>query len=184
MTPYVSLCQNLATSLGKEIYEFEIMGDDEAVIGDTYKPFIKSLIHVFRNSVDHGLEDPETRVENGKDEVGTISCSFSQENNKFEIIVSDDGAGINKEMVLKKALEEGIVTEDKVDSLSDSEIYYFIFSENFSTKEEVTDISGRGVGMNAVKVEIEKLGGTIEISTQENVGTSFTFSVPFEEREI
>jgi len=122
LKPYVSLVQQLATKLEKEVYEFEIIGDKEVVISEKYKPFIKSLIHLFRNSVDHGIEDPETRLLNDKDEIGTISCNFSVDD-IIQIIISDDGAGIDKEKVLKKAIKENIVTDDEASKMSDDDIY-------------------------------------------------------------
>ncbi|MFA6137224.1 MAG: cache domain-containing protein [Sulfurimonas sp.] len=181
---YPTLVEQLAQKLEKDIYELKIIGDSNLLISDEIKPFVKSLIHVFRNAVDHGIEDPDTRDENGKDLQGTISCSFKEIGDIIEIIISDDGAGINKEEVKAKALEKGLITEEQMNTLSDDEIYSFIFSEQFSTKETITDISGRGVGMNAVKVELEKIGGTIKINTQENSGTTFIFSIPTQKGEI
>ncbi|MCX6077546.1 MAG: ATP-binding protein [Campylobacterales bacterium] len=181
---YPTLVEQLAQKLEKDIYELKIIGDANLLISDEIKPFVKSLIHVFRNAVDHGIEDPDTRDENGKDLQGTISCSFKEIGNIIEIIISDDGAGIDKEEVKAKALEKGLLSEEQMNTLSDDEIYNFIFSEQFSTKETITDISGRGVGMNAVQVELEKIGGTIKINTQENSGTTFIFTIPTQKGEI
>ncbi|MFA6193057.1 MAG: cache domain-containing protein [Sulfurimonas sp.] len=181
---YPTLVDQLAQKLEKDIYELEIIGDANLLIPDEIKPFVKSLIHVFRNAVDHGIEDPDTRDENGKDLQGTISCSFKEIGDIIEIIISDDGAGINKEEVKAKALEKGLITKEQMSTLSDDEIYSFIFSEQFSTKQSITDISGRGVGMNAVKVELEKIGGTIKINSQENSGTTFIFTIPTQKGEI
>ncbi len=178
LRPYTSLVHQLAPKLGKEIYEFDIIGDGEIVVGEEYKPFMKSLIHVFRNSVDHGIEDQETRVLHDKDEIGTISCSFTSDDDKIQIIISDDGSGVDKEKVLLKAIEKKIVTQKDADRLSDKEIYELIFHQNLSTKEAVSDISGRGVGMNAVWVEVEKLGGFIEINSKKDLGTTFVINLP------
>lgn len=181
---YTGLVQQLAQKLEKEIYAFEIIGDKEILVSDKFKPFIKSLLHVFRNSVDHGIEDPNRRLENNKDEKGTISCSFSQDSDSIQIIISDDGAGIDKEKVLLKAIEKNLISKEEASTLSEHEIYNLIFSENFSTKDEVTTTSGRGVGMNAVKVEIEKLHGYIEINSQKNIGTTFIFNIPHKKGDM
>ncbi len=175
---YPSLVLQLAQRLEKEVYPFEIIGDDEIVISEVYKPFMKSLIHIFRNSIDHGIEDPETRLENNKDEIGTISCSFMTDNDRIRIIISDDGAGIDKDKVLSKAINQKVITQGEALVLNESEIYSLIFEENFSTKEDISDISGRGVGLNAVKVEIDKIGGYIEVTSSKNIGTTFTLNLP------
>jgi len=178
LKPYIGFVQKLSLELHKELYELKLIGDNEILLNDRYKPFIKSLVHVFKNCVDHGIEDAETRLRNDKDEVGTITCSFSQDKETLQLIISDDGQGIDSEAIGKKALDLGLLTGEKLNSLSENEIYQFIFEENFSTKEEVSEISGRGVGMNAVKMEIEKLGGYIEISSRKNIGTTFIMNLP------
>jgi two-component system chemotaxis sensor kinase CheA len=181
LKPYASLTKQLALKLDKEIYEFEILGDESFIVSEKYKPFIKSLLHVFRNSIDHGIEDQETRLLKEKDEIGTISCSFSVDNDRIQIIISDDGRGINKEKVITKAVEEKIITQNEANNLTDNDIYALIFNAGLSTKETLSDISGRGIGMNAVRVEIDKLGGYIEISSQKDMGTTFTFNLPYKE---
>jgi two-component system chemotaxis sensor kinase CheA len=181
---YPSLVEQLAIKLEKHIYPFEIIGDSYVLVSEKVKPFVKSLIHVFRNAIDHGIETPETRDENEKDTGGTISCSFKETGNIIEIIISDDGSGIDKEKIVEKAFNEGMITKEQKSSLSDEEIYNFIFSEQFSTKDEITETSGRGVGMSAVKTELEKIGGTIKINTQKNLGTTFIFTIPTQEGEI
>ena len=184
LKPYTSLVQQLAKRLQKEVYEFEIIGDNEFLVSERYKPFIKSLVHIFRNSVDHGIEDPETRLINNKDEIGTIGCNFLVDDEKIQILISDDGAGIDREKVLQKAIKEKIITNDKVEKMSDKEVYALIFNEHLSTKDSVSDISGRGIGMNAVIVELDKLGGYIEINSQKNLGTTFTINIPYKQDEI
>lgn len=178
LKPYPHLVEQLAQRLEKEIYEVEIIGSDDVYVTDELKPFIKSLTHVFRNSVDHGIELPETRLINNKEEVGTISCSFEEENEMIQIVISDDGAGLDKQKILSKALYEKIITPAESESMSNEAIYDLIFNEQFSTKDEVSDISGRGVGMNAVKHELDKIGGKITINTQNGSGTTFIFTIP------
>ena len=183
LRPYTSLVEQLSVRLQKEIYELEIIGDDEILVNEAYKPFVKSLIHIFRNSVDHGIEDQETRLLNNKDEVGTISCNFSADDDKIQIIISDDGVGIDKEKVLSKAIKENIVTQEESQKISDADIYELIFHQKLSTKDQVSEVSGRGIGLNAVKVEIDKLAGFIEINSQINMGTTFVFNLPKYQKE-
>ena len=181
---YPSVVEQVAERLQKNIYDLKIVGDKSIVVRDEIKPFLKTLVHVFKNAADHGIESSQRRIKNSKDPKGTISCNFEQTGDIIKIIISDDGAGIDREKVLQKALSLGMTTEEKASLLSDEEMYEFIFSEQFSTKDEITDISGRGVGMNAVKQELEKIGGTIKIETEKNVGTTFIFTVPQLQGEI
>ncbi|MFA6137553.1 MAG: ABC transporter substrate-binding protein [Sulfurimonas sp.] len=174
LKPYIALVSQLATRFEKEIYELEIDGDANLAVPEKIKPFIKSLMHVFRNSIDHGIEFPETRFELGKDEKGTLLCKFEQVGNTLKIIISDDGMGIDIEKIKEKLESQNRDTT----KLTHEEFYNFIFENEFSTKESVTDISGRGVGMSAVKVELDKLGGEVEIKSKKDVGTSFVFVLP------
>ncbi len=172
--PYISSTLQLANRLEKDIYDFEVIGDNKVVVNDRFKPFIKSLIHIFRNSIDHGIETPEVRVENNKDEKGTIGCNFEIKDEQLHIVISDDGAGIDIEKLKEKLHTKGIETKE----LTKNEIYNYIFDDNFSTKDEVSSISGRGVGMSVVKYECEKLDGRIEITSEKNIGTTFEFVLP------
>jgi len=174
LKPYLHFTEQLAQRLKKELYEVEFVGDETIAVADNFKPFIKSLVHLFRNSVDHGIEDPQIRMENNKDEKGLISCSFKKENGTIHLIISDDGAGIDAQRIKNKLQEKGIETL----SLSDEELYLHIFDDNFSTKEEVSTLSGRGIGLSAVKNELQKLGGKVEIRSQKGVGTVFEFVLP------
>jgi two-component system chemotaxis sensor kinase CheA len=172
LNSYPRLTLQIAQRLQKEVYEFAIIGDENILLPESYKPFIKSLIHLFRNSVDHGIETPEKRTELDKDEVGTISCTFNNSNDKLQIIISDDGAGIDIEKI-KAQISDKIDTEN----LKDEEIFMYIFKDNFSTKNEVTETSGRGFGMSAVKLELEKLNGIVKIQSELNIGTTFVFEI-------
>ena len=172
--PYISLTKQLALRLDKEIYDFSIIGDNKISLNDTFKPFIKSLIHLFRNSMDHGIETPEKRVEHGKDEKGTISCTFNIVDENLQLIISDDGAGIDIEKIKNRLSLNGIDAQ----KLNENQIYNYIFDDNFTTKDEISDISGRGIGMSVVKNEIEKLNGDINITSSKNNGTTFEFIVP------
>jgi two-component system chemotaxis sensor kinase CheA len=133
-------------------------------------------INVFRNSVAHGIEDSEKRLELNKDEIGSIVCKIEPKDDYVNIIIQDDGAGIDIEKIKQKAKEHNIDTAN----MSESEILELIFMDNFSTANSVDEISGRGVGLGAVKSEIEKLGGSLKIETELNKGSSFIFTLPKE----
>lgn len=181
LRPYNNLVNQLSKRLQKEIYDFKIIGDSNIVVSEAYKPFVKSLIHIFRNCIDHGIEDPEIRVEKNKDEKGTISCSFEKINGTIQIIISDDGEGINKTKILKKALKNGLIREEDATYMSEEEIFSLIFIDRFSTKDKVSEISGRGIGMSAVKAEIDALNGKLKVKSKEDIGTTFIFTLPCKE---
>jgi two-component system chemotaxis sensor kinase CheA len=145
---------------------------DKAVIDKMKGP----LTHLIRNAGDHGLEEPKVRREKGKPEMGTITLRAYQEGSSIVIEVADDGAGMNVERIRQKAVENGLL--EKGLKLSESEILNFIFHAGFSTAQRITDTSGRGVGMDAVKTEISKLKGIIDIQTTPNVGTKFIIKLP------
>jgi len=174
LKPYVSLVEQLGKRFEKEIEELIIDGDKELLISEKMKPFIKSLIHIFRNSVDHGIETPDVRVEKYKEEMGTIVCEFKEIDNMLYLKIEDDGAGLNKEKIKQKAIENGI----DVSSFDEEQIFGLIFNDNFTTKESVSDISGRGIGMSAVKNELDKLDGVVKVVSQEDIGTTFSFVIP------
>lgn len=171
---YAKLVNQVSTQLKKSIYPLEIIADKNILVQDKIKPFIKSLVHVFRNSVDHGIETLDERYEIGKDEIGTISCSIFQKEDKLHIIIADDGRGLDIQKIEEKAQQMGIDTS----SLNTDQVYKLIFNDKLSTNDEITTLSGRGVGMSAVKYEIEKLDGEINISSQVNIGTTFEFIIP------
>jgi two-component system chemotaxis sensor kinase CheA len=129
-----------------------------------------------RNSADHGLESPEERLDNNKPEVGTVRLNAYHEGGSICITVEDDGRGLNREKIIAKAVKQGLIAEH--DKLSDDQIWALIFKPGFSTADKVTDISGRGVGMDVVKRNIESLGGTVSIKTTTGQGTTFTLKLP------
>lgn len=179
LKPYASLIEQLSQKLDKQIYPLEIQGSDDIVVPLEFRAFTKTLVHLFRNSIDHGIEDAESRVALDKDEYGKIECSFRMSNDKLEIIISDDGAGIDRDKLIAKAIEAGVISSGE--GMSDSEIFNLIFLDNFSTKDEVSTLSGRGVGMSAIKAELDRLGGSIEITSTKNIGTSVRFLLPTKE---
>lgn len=146
---------------------------DKNVIDEISDP----LVHILRNAIDHGVESPEDRVDAGKEEIGTVDLSARYEGNEILIIVKDDGAGINRDIVLAKALDKGLVMEP-IEDIPDKDAYMLIFEPGFSTAKQVTDISGRGVGMDVVKKNIEKLRGSIDIDSKLGQGSKFTLRIP------
>ncbi|MCK5110953.1 MAG: PAS domain S-box protein [Arcobacteraceae bacterium] len=188
LNTYPTSVKQMAQILEKEIYPLEIMGDKDLSVTSKFKPFMKSLIHLFNNCVDHGIEDVETRVKSEKDEIGTISCDFLQINDDLQIIISDDGAGINIDKLSTSAIKNGIKTQDELDAMSEDEKLLLVFADSLSTKEELSISSGRGVGMSAIKSEIEKLYGNIEIKNNINkssastcgCGVKFIFTLPLD----
>ena len=145
---------------------------DKAVVEDLLDP----IMHCVRNSCDHGIETPEERIAAGKPEAGTVLLKASNEGNLIIIDISDDGAGIDAEKVRQKAIEKGIIHPDKV--LSENEIHQLIFEPGFSTADKISKISGRGVGLDVVKTMIDKLNGTVNVTSQKGKGTTFSIRLP------
>ncbi|MEA1919086.1 MAG: response regulator [Campylobacterota bacterium] len=177
LSSYSTIVKKIAQNLEKEIYPLEIIGDRSLHVSPSYKPLIKSFIHLFNNCIDHGIEDMETRIENEKDEMGTIRCEFTQIDETLKIMISDDGAGIDIEKLSLNAQNKKIKTQDELDRMSEEEKLFLIFADNLSTKENLSQTSGRGVGMSALKSEIERLSGTIEIQNTPAKGVNFIFSI-------
>ena len=136
------------------------------------------LVHLVRNSVDHGIESPEERIAKGKDPKGTLTLSASHEGNHVIILIEDDGKGINPDIIKGKAIEKGLITKEKAEDLSDTEIFNFIFAPGFSTAAKVTNVSGRGVGMDVVRTNVTKLRGIINIESKVDVGTKIIVKLP------
>ena len=136
------------------------------------------IMHLLRNSADHGLESAEVRAERGKPEVGSIYLNAFQEGNNVVIEVSDDGNGIDIERVKAKAVEKGTVTQEQADAMTEKEAIDLLFRPSFSTSEKITDVSGRGVGLDVVKSKIEALGGDVEVKTKYGEGSTFSIRLP------
>lgn len=136
------------------------------------------LTHLIRNSVDHGIENPQKRVANGKSETGTINIKSFHEGGQVTIEISDDGNGIDPDKIKEKAISKGLITAEHANSLSKKQILNLIFTPGFSTAEQITNISGRGVGMDVVKSNIEKIGGSVDITSQLGEGTVFKLRIP------
>ena len=174
---FPKMIRQLSRELGKKI-RLEITGQDTELDRTVIDEIGDPLIHLLRNSADHGIEMPEERKALGKPEEGKILLKAYHSGNHVFIEVEDDGAGIDRDKVLQKALEKGIVSHEESDQLTDQEIYELIFASGFSTAEKVSDISGRGVGLDVVKKTIESLGGIITVSSEPGKGTKFIIQLP------
>ncbi len=174
MDSYPKFISQMSQRLGKSIYPLDLKIDKNIAVTYNIKPFVQSLIHIFRNAIDHGIEPIEERIFKNKIELGTIGCKIYVENKKLKIIISDDGRGIDIEKIKLKAQILSIETIN----LNNEELVQLIFNQKFSTKNEISDISGRGVGLSAVKKELDKIGGEVSIDTTLGKGTAFYFTLP------
>lgn len=169
------LVRDLALASGKKI-RLDISGEETELDKTVIEKLADPLTHLLRNSADHGIESPEQRLAVGKDEEGLISLNAYHEGGKVIITVSDDGAGINKQKVINKAIEKGILSEGE--DVSDEDANALIFAPGFSTADVISDVSGRGVGMDVVKRNIEEMGGSVGIESYAGEGTRFELRLP------
>ncbi|WP_078576353.1 chemotaxis protein CheA [Salipaludibacillus agaradhaerens] len=171
------MVRGIAKDLNKKVH-LEIIGAetelDRTVIDEIGDP----LVHLLRNSMDHGLEMPAKRLESGKSEEGQVTLKAYHSGNHVFIEVADDGAGINREKVLEKAIKSGVVSEENGATLTDNQVYELLFSSGLSTADKVSDLSGRGVGLDVVKNKIESLGGNVTVTSKPNEGTTFSIQLP------
>ncbi len=166
--------RDLAGKLNKKV-KLEMMGEHTELDRSMIEKLADPLTHLIRNSLDHGIESPEERAAAGKDQTGTILLRASHQGGNIVVEVQDDGAGLNRERILSKAQEKGIVTSE---TMPDSDVWSLIFAPGFSTASEVTDVSGRGVGMDVVKRNITSLGGRLEIESMEGIGSRISIRLP------
>lgn len=169
--------RDLARSLRKEI-NLELVGEETDLDKNLVEALADPLVHLVRNSVDHGIEFPEIREASGKPRLGQVVLSAEQEGDHILLSISDDGAGMDPVKLRGIAVEKGLFDEDTANRLSDTEAYNLIFAPGFSTKKEISDVSGRGVGMDVVKTKISQLNGTVEIKSELGKGTRFIIKVP------
>jgi two-component system chemotaxis sensor kinase CheA len=169
------LVRDLSKQLSKEV-DLEMIGENTELDKTVMEKIGDPLVHLVRNSLDHGLECPEERIRNGKTSVGKITLNAFHHGGSIVIEVKDDGAGLNKDRIRDKALEKGLITKD--DNLTDGQIYDLIFQPGFSTADVVSDVSGRGVGMDVVKRNITELNGSIEVSSIPGEGSIFSIRLP------
>jgi two-component system chemotaxis sensor kinase CheA len=169
--------RDLARSLKKDI-NLELRGEETDLDKNLVEALADPLVHLVRNAVDHGVEMPDVREQAGKPRQGNIILGAAQEGDHILLTISDDGAGMNSEILRQKAVEKGMMDEESASRLTESECYALIFAPGFSMKQEISDISGRGVGMDVVKTSITKLNGVIDIKSEVGKGTTLSIKVP------
>ncbi|WP_078555330.1 chemotaxis protein CheA [Bacillus alkalicellulosilyticus] len=171
------MVRSLSKDLNKKV-NLEIVGAetelDRTIIDEIGDP----LVHLIRNSIDHGIELPSVRREAGKPEEGTVILRAYHSGNNVFIEIEDDGAGINRERVLNKALQSGIINEEEAGKMTDQQVFSLLFSSGFSTADQITDVSGRGVGLDVVRAKFESLGGIVTVDSTEGKGSIFSIQLP------
>jgi len=177
LVPMKNLVNTTADRLNVPLNPLTIAGDDILVNPEKINPLLKSLIHIFRNSLDHGIEDADERVRKGKPEKATIAITISEYEEHITLAISDDGDGIDKEKIIKSAKQRGILEED-TEIIRDEDLHQLLFMQGFSTTETINRLSGFGTGLASVERETRRLGGEIRISSEKNVGTTVTIDLP------
>jgi len=176
-TKFPRMLRDLAKASGKKI-ELQMVGEDTEIDKSLIEELSDPLIHLIRNSADHGIETPDVRLGAGKPESGTVVLRARHEGDSVLVEIEDDGKGISPEVVRAKAVEKGILTAEKAESITDDEAINLIFLPGFSTAKQVTDISGRGVGMDVVKSNVRKLNGSVSVTSTVGRGSIFTIKLP------
>ncbi len=169
------LVRDVAQRSGKKV-KFTVSGEDTELDKNVIEEIADPLVHILRNSVDHGVESEEDRIRNGKSREGSVKLSAFHRGGSIVIEIQDDGKGLQKERILKKAIDKGLINNQS--SITDNQIYNLIFAPGLSTADKVTNISGRGVGMDVVKKNIEKLRGKVEVTSKAGEGSTFTIKLP------
>jgi two-component system chemotaxis sensor kinase CheA len=177
LTKLPRFVRDLAVSSGKEV-EIELHGQDTDLDKSVLEAIKTSLLHLVRNAVDHGIEDPETRESRGKPRTGRVVLRAAHEGGAVAIEVRDDGAGLDSDTILERAIKVGIVDKADAELLSRAEIDQFVFRPGFSTAREVTNVSGRGVGLDVVRANMESIGGAIEMQSEPGQSTTFKIKIP------
>lgn len=169
--------RDLSVKCGKEI-ELSIKGSETEIDRGMIEQLIDPMTHILRNTVDHGIEKPETRRSKGKKEIGKVTINARHEENRVIIDIADDGKGIDIDAIKKKAIEKKLISEEKINSMTEDEVIDIIFEPGFSTSETVSEVSGRGVGMDVVRSNINRLNGIVEVKTEKDKGTKLTIKLP------
>jgi two-component system chemotaxis sensor kinase CheA len=177
LTKFERLVRDFSRQSDKQI-ELKLFGQETELDKTLIEAIKDPLVHIIRNACDHGLEPVHERELNGKPGTGSVTIKAYNESGQVTIEISDNGRGLAKEKILKKAIEKGLITQDRAESMADAQIYGLIFEPGFSTAEQVTNISGRGVGMDVVRTNIEKIGGSVSINSELTVGTTFKLRIP------
>ncbi|MGB9792889.1 MAG: chemotaxis protein CheA, partial [Thermacetogeniaceae bacterium] len=171
------MVRDLSRELNKDV-RFIIEGQDTELDRTVIDEIGDPLVHLIRNALDHGIENPDERIKAGKERTAMLRLAARQDGNNVVIEVEDDGRGIDIEKIRKKAVENGLLTEKEAEDAGEDELLKLIFQPGFSTADAITDLSGRGVGMDVVKSKIESLNGSISIETRKNIGTKVSISLP------
>lgn len=172
----IRLVHDLSQKFSKKV-RLELKGEETEVDKTVIEHISDPLVHIIRNAIDHGVESPDKRIPEGKDETGTIVLEARHDGGEVVILISDDGGGLRRDKILKKAIERGLV-KGNGESMKDEEVYSLIFEPGFSTAEVVTDVSGRGVGMDVVRKNLEKIKGRVDIRSTPGKGTTFVLRIP------
>ncbi len=170
------LVYDLSVKAGKQV-DLILLGEETEVDRTVIERISDPLVHIIRNAIDHGIEPPGERIAAGKPEMGRLTIEGHHEGGEVWIVITDDGRGLDREAILKRAVARGLIPGDGSE-LTDNQIFHFIFEPGFSTAARVTDISGRGFGMDVVKKNIEKLSGRIDIRTRPGEGTAVVLRIP------
>jgi len=174
---YPRIARDLARNLGKDV-ELVLDGEETEIDKTMIEDLADPIIHLIRNAVDHGVEDPAERIANGKPEKSVVRLEARQEGDHIILLVADDGRGMNPERLRAKALEKGLITDEESNAMDERQSFNLVFLPGFSMASQVSDVSGRGVGMDVVRTNIQKLNGSIEIKSQLGKGTTFVISLP------
>lgn len=177
--PLVQKLQRVVRDTAKAVdkkVNFEIVGEQMEIDKSVLDRLVDPLIHILRNAIDHGLETTENRAKAGKFDTGNVTLAFMNQGNHLVVEVRDDGKGMNAQKLRAKAIEKGVITESQ--NLTEKQMINLIFAPGFSTKTETSEISGRGVGMDVVKTNVEKIGGQVEVQTVEGAGSTFKLQIP------
>jgi len=171
------LVRDLAADLGKQVM-VDLEGGDVELDREMIETIRDPITHIIRNAIDHGIETPHERLAKGKREIALLSIAARQSGNTISIVISDDGAGLVQDKIVAKAISTGLVTEDECAKMSREKIINLVFEPGFSTADEVSNVSGRGVGLDVVRDNLERVGGSIKVTSTPDVGTLFTMQVP------
>lgn len=171
------LVRDISKRLGKEV-QLIIEGEDTEADKNVIESLADPLIHILRNSLDHGIETPDVRLAAGKPAHGTLRVSARQDGDRVVLDIRDDGAGVDTARVRAKAVERGLIPADRAEALSDAEAVQLVFLPGFSTADNISDLSGRGVGMDVVRSAVERVNGTVQLSSVRGQGTTLTLTLP------
>jgi two-component system chemotaxis sensor kinase CheA len=174
---YPRIARDLARNLGKDV-ELVLSGEDTEIDKTMIEDLSDPIIHLIRNAVDHGVEETQERLANGKPEKSIVRLEARQEGDHIVILVADDGRGMNAERLRAKAVEKGLITDEEANTMDERQSYNLVFLPGFSMASQISDVSGRGVGMDVVRTNIQKLNGSIDIRSSLGKGTTFIISLP------